>query len=389
MDTIPPPEEKTFPSQKFYHQPLFGLAVILVAALALIGVAYLANASFLKNFDWQAINLIKNNSEKFFTLGTEFRINNGETRYLRGTDASLTIARFINSPCPEGAQCVWSGLAVNFEIRKGDTVCQSGMGNPSWECPLDVFVKESDYQTYAVVVVSEPTAACDSATGLAKDECWRNLAKRFGTITYCNSVSDPAIKDSCVEAVAEQKNDGALCQQLSASPTQYCQYLKAIEENDVTMCAGITSFEWLIKCYKGLADKSAKGLKVCDTLEQGQKKVCQEAIKSTVSQIVLNYERSGGYSGTSERLQVFSDNKYIFNKETGSLTAEEATAISALLRDYGTITYSWNDFVDKHITDGYSGSLSFYGSDSSATKDYNQIFLLIQNIIDRLQPKPE
>jgi hypothetical protein len=83
-------------------------------------------------------------------LGKEFRLKKGEVASVAGTKATLRIVKFINSPCPKGARCVWSGQAVFTELTvDGKVVTPGAEGSP-----YDVEVRKSDYRTFAVLVVS-------------------------------------------------------------------------------------------------------------------------------------------------------------------------------------------------------------------------------------------
>ena len=50
------------------------------------------------------------------SLGEEFTLKKGETARVKGLNVFLKVKDFIYSPCPKGAQCFWSGLAVVFEL---------------------------------------------------------------------------------------------------------------------------------------------------------------------------------------------------------------------------------------------------------------------------------
>lgn len=93
------------------------------------------------------------------SLGQEFTLKKGETAHVQGLNVFLKVKEFINSPCPKGAQCVWSGLAVVYELRVDGKKYVSSPGNPPHASPYDVLVKGSDYKTYATFVIIN---ACDS-----------------------------------------------------------------------------------------------------------------------------------------------------------------------------------------------------------------------------------
>lgn len=63
--------------------------------------------------------------------------------------AEIRISGFIDSPCPKGARCVWSGQSVSLEYRvDGATVAAT-----AW--PYELKVVASDYKTKATVLATE------------------------------------------------------------------------------------------------------------------------------------------------------------------------------------------------------------------------------------------
>ncbi len=87
-------------------------------------------------------------------FGQDFILKKGQTARIKGQDISLVIKNFINSPCPKGAQCIWSGLAVVYELRiNGKVYDADAHGGPPPMAPYDVIVKESDYKTYAKFLI--------------------------------------------------------------------------------------------------------------------------------------------------------------------------------------------------------------------------------------------
>ncbi|MCR4295143.1 MAG: hypothetical protein NUW21_06385 [Elusimicrobia bacterium] len=128
-------------------------------------------------------------------LGKEFRLRKGEVAAITGTTATLRIVRFINSPCPKGAHCVWSGLAVITEL----TVDGKVVDPKAKDSPYDVLVKESDYKTYAVLLVDEPEAACSRPKAGHKDECLRSLARRRGEPDLCRKIDDERTRERCLK----------------------------------------------------------------------------------------------------------------------------------------------------------------------------------------------
>lgn len=85
-------------------------------------------------------------------LGKEFTLKKEQRAAFAGTDASLRITGFINSPCPKGARCVWSGQAVHLELTvAGSTVAIE-------TSPYAIETKTSDYKTYARILATRRAA---------------------------------------------------------------------------------------------------------------------------------------------------------------------------------------------------------------------------------------
>ena len=82
-------------------------------------------------------------------LGKAFRLKKGEIAAIPGGRATLRIAKFINSPCPKGVYCIWSGQAVITELTVDGKIV------PSKDSPYDITVKNSDYKSFALLIVDE------------------------------------------------------------------------------------------------------------------------------------------------------------------------------------------------------------------------------------------
>lgn len=83
-------------------------------------------------------------------LGKPFVLRKNQVAELKGTDASIRITGFINSPCPKGARCVWSGQAVHLELTvAGSTVALDG------SAPYTVEILDSDYKTRAKLLANK------------------------------------------------------------------------------------------------------------------------------------------------------------------------------------------------------------------------------------------
>lgn len=145
-------------------------------------------------------------------LGREFRLKRGESAAVIGGRAFLRIAKFINSPCPKGAYCIWSGQAVITELTVDGKVVPPN----AKDSPYAVTVKDSDYRTFAVLVVDEPELA------------------------LCRKISDAPARDLCLEDLAQERNRDELCREV-VSATRHCLYLKSKASGDLAACAGIAT----------------------------------------------------------------------------------------------------------------------------------------------------
>ena len=120
--------------------------------------------------------------------GKPFRLEKGQTARL-GRGASLRITQFVNSPCPEGARCIWSGLAVRWELTPPGA-------------PYDVTVKESDYRTYAVFLV-------------AAKEGWTSARRelRLGLLAHLDGKDEEALRHfaACRKLAAVPSPDASSC----------------------------------------------------------------------------------------------------------------------------------------------------------------------------------
>jgi hypothetical protein len=86
-------------------------------------------------------------------LGEPFVLRKEQTALFKGTEASVRVAGFVNSPCPKGARCVWSGQAVNLEYMvAGATVALDAF-------PLQIKILDSDYKTRAKLKATKRPAA--------------------------------------------------------------------------------------------------------------------------------------------------------------------------------------------------------------------------------------
>ncbi|MBU0569700.1 hypothetical protein KKB40_02870 [Patescibacteria group bacterium] len=211
------------------------------------------------------------------SLGEEFTLKKGGTARLGNLDVFLKVKDFIYSPCPKGSQCVWSGLAVVYELTVDRKVYDAPLGNLPPEAPYNVLVKNTDYKTYADFVIEKPETSCANRSGISQDECWRGLTKRYSDSTYCDKIQSLTTKDACFEDLAEKLNNDNLCNSVT-SPKQYCRYLDLVSTKSLSQCESIIIFHWRARCFKDIAQQSGQGISICNTLEINQANICREAI---------------------------------------------------------------------------------------------------------------
>ncbi len=181
-------------------------------------------------------------------LGREFRLKEGDVARIGDSRDSLRIVRFINSPCPKGAQCIWSGQSVISELTVDGRVVPAG----DKTSPYDVTVGGSDYRTYALFVIDRPELACARLETLPRAECLRSLARRRGDPALCRSISDERTRGFCLEELAEDLRRDELCEEVGKA-SQYCLYVRAKASGDLAACDGIVTRASRLRCFKELS----------------------------------------------------------------------------------------------------------------------------------------
>lgn len=195
-------------------------------------------------------------------LGKEFRLKKGEIASLPDGKSTLKVTGFVNSPCPKGAQCVWSGLDVRYELRP----------DPS---RYEVSVKASDYRTYALLVVDDPELACARQDAPEQSECFRTLANQRRSPDLCRKASDDRTRGICLEELAEELGQDGLCKEV-ASPTRHCLYLRSKKAGDLAACDGIVTFRARARCFRELSVEGGGGPASCSSLGADLAGRCKE-----------------------------------------------------------------------------------------------------------------
>ncbi|OHA47266.1 MAG: hypothetical protein A3A80_03810 [Candidatus Terrybacteria bacterium RIFCSPLOWO2_01_FULL_44_24] len=87
------------------------------------------------------------------SLSEEFTLHKNEAVVIADTGLEVKITEFYNSPCPSGAQCIWSGIGIGFEYRFKSQV-QKGV-DLLQAFGYQITVIKTDYETYATLIVKK------------------------------------------------------------------------------------------------------------------------------------------------------------------------------------------------------------------------------------------
>lgn len=135
-----------------YYKRNINIMKKLVTILSVVAVILLAGAAvyYFMNRSYQS-----NKGTFSVSLGEKFRMGKGETAQLDNLDVYLKITDFINSPCPSDSVCIWSGLAVVYELSVDGKKYEASTGSLGKESPYQVSVEDSDYESYADFIITK------------------------------------------------------------------------------------------------------------------------------------------------------------------------------------------------------------------------------------------
>ncbi len=81
------------------------------------------------------------------SLGQPFTLKKAQVAKMADTGLEVEVKAFYNNPCPEGRQCMWSGIGIDFEYRLNGQV-QKGLDLVQ-AFGYKITLLKSDYETYA------------------------------------------------------------------------------------------------------------------------------------------------------------------------------------------------------------------------------------------------
>ena len=119
--------------------------ILLLAIVFIIGIGYAFYINSVNN-----VTTVKLNEEIILKKNDKIKLEDEEVY--------VTLKKFINSPPPEGATSIWSGLAVIYELEiNGEIHKTNDVGNIDGieNLQYGVDIVESDYKTFAKLKLVE------------------------------------------------------------------------------------------------------------------------------------------------------------------------------------------------------------------------------------------
>lgn len=138
------------------------------------------------------------------SLGKEFTLKKNQTAQIMNTGLEVKITEFYNSPCPDGVQCVWSGVGIGFEYRLNGEI-QNGIDLVQ-AFGYQIKVIKTDYETYATLTVEKINEVTKNQS--AGNFCCGSFSETTGQTKYylsadrnCGLTKDVACAGSCPSVV--------------------------------------------------------------------------------------------------------------------------------------------------------------------------------------------
>jgi hypothetical protein len=116
------------------NTPYLGIYVIEKDVSYSITHLYRAVGDHVYDGAWKEIAIASNGTSYealSVSLGEEFVLHEKQCAAIEGVDLVVEVVAFYNSPCPDGMECVWSGVGIQFryrhagEVQAGTTLVQA------------------------------------------------------------------------------------------------------------------------------------------------------------------------------------------------------------------------------------------------------------------------
>lgn len=222
-------------------------------------------------------------------VNKEFIMFKGQTVKVRGVNAKIKLKEIVTTK--EGEPC-WEGYCPDhgvFEVISG---------GQKYNQAEEVFIKDNVYELwsdsasynmkFAKVIFRDSGKSCvinGAVDGDKGKTCLLVTARELDGQSrekFCHVISpNKEIRDRCFEELAEETKNKKFCENVT-SPIGICgddAFLKEceviLEKNKIDLCKN-TKREGA--CYKYMAEKTGKGIKVCDEVER--ENVCRELLKN-------------------------------------------------------------------------------------------------------------
>lgn len=107
--------------------------------------------------------------EQLIELGAEFTLHKNESAVVQNVGYKITITNFFNSPCPDGAQCLWSGVGVALkhslkgEVKEGIDMTEA--------FGYKTTIIDTDYETFAKLKIQASANTTDLTACKTDAEC--------------------------------------------------------------------------------------------------------------------------------------------------------------------------------------------------------------------------
>jgi hypothetical protein len=112
---------------------------------------------------------VTNGSDQLIELGTEFTLRKNESAIVQNIGYKITITNFFNSPCPDGAQCLWSGVGVTLkhslkgEVKEGIDMTEA--------FGYKTTIIDTDHETYAKLKINSAQNIADLTSCKTDADC--------------------------------------------------------------------------------------------------------------------------------------------------------------------------------------------------------------------------
>lgn len=274
--------------------------------------------------------LSKFNISGVIKLGEVFRLKPGQTVVLKDQNFSLTLTSMLYVPDGD-----FPTAEVKYKTNHNGVIEEYSnwrRENPYY--PFDVFLVNTDYQTYAEFVINKPETRCESTrelkaynqskneclatlalysnsentcssipdgiskdrclSGLGigskkselcakvakislKDDCYHGVAINSNNSESCYSINTTTVRDDCFEWLARDTGNPALCSNVT-EPRQFCKYVKFITMYDIVSCEKIDDIFFQNECYIDNARYLKKGVEICNVLDNQYRQNCIKSL---------------------------------------------------------------------------------------------------------------